>query len=70
MVVAALVSGSSSVAVSLTKSWGEMWDEALKELSWAEVVFVISRKHSMRQGREHTGRWGECSYTHTKETLL
>lgn len=42
--VSALVSSSSSVAVSLTKSWGEMWDEALKALSWAEIVFVIPRK--------------------------
>lgn len=43
--LAALVSSSSSVAVSLTKRrWGEMWDEALKALSWAEILFVISRK--------------------------
>lgn len=53
--VAALVSSSSSVAVSLTKSWGEMWDEALKALSWAEIVFVISRKAQHVAGKR--ARW-------------
>lgn len=23
----------------------------------------------MWQGKEHAGRWGECSYSHTKEIL-
>lgn len=56
--VAALVSSSSSVAVSLTKSWGEMWDEALKELSWAEVVFVISRKAQHEAGKRACWQMG------------
>lgn len=53
--VAALASSSRSVAVSLAKSWGEMWDEALKELSSAEIVFVISRKAQHVAGKR--ARW-------------
>lgn len=53
--VAALVSSSSTVAVSLIKRWGEMWAEALKELSWAEIVFVISTKAQHVAGKR--ARW-------------
>lgn len=53
--VAALVSSSSTVAVSLIKRWREMWAEALKELSWAEIVFVISTKAQHVAGKR--ARW-------------
>lgn len=53
--VAALVSSSSTVAVSLIKRWGEIWAEALKELSWAEIVFVISTKAQHVAGKR--ARW-------------
>lgn len=32
-----------------------MWDEALKALSWAEVLFVISRKAQHVAGKR--ARW-------------
>lgn len=55
--VAALVSSSSSIAVSLTKSWGEMWAEVLKEL-WAEIVLVISRKAQHVAGKRACWQMG------------